>query len=178
VENLQKEKLTTMDVLERILVQTGYLDLYNPEDEEDRNRLENIAELQSVATQFPDLNEFLENVTLIEAEALPKKGLAKDNKEVVTLMTAHAAKGTEFAVVFMVGMEEGLFPHSRSLLDKEEVEEERRLCYVGMTRAKEKLFITFARQRLFFGQRQSNPVSRFIGDIPVELVEFVNREYL
>lgn len=86
-------------------------------------------------------------------------------------MTAHAAKGTEFPIVFMVGLEEGLFPHSRSMMEKDEIEEERRLCYVGMTRAKEKLFISYARRRLYFGKKASNPLSRFITDIPGELIE-------
>jgi DNA helicase-2/ATP-dependent DNA helicase PcrA len=87
-------------------------------------------------------------------------------KDAVNLMTLHAAKGLEFPVVFMVGMEEGLFPHSRSLMDKNELEEERRLCYVGMTRAKEKLFLTYSRKRLFFGQKTTNIVSRFILELP------------
>ena len=90
----------------------------------------------------------------------------KETKNTVNLMTLHAAKGLEFPVVFMIGMEEGLFPHSRSLMDKNELEEERRLCYVGMTRAKQKLFLTYARKRLYFGQRTSNIVSRFIMELP------------
>ena len=86
-------------------------------------------------------------------------------------MTLHAAKGLEFPVVFMIGMEEGLFPHSRALMNKEELEEERRLCYVGMTRAKEKLFLTHARRRLFFGQRAMNTISRFVVDLPEAIIE-------
>ena len=89
-----------------------------------------------------------------------------DAKNAVTLMTLHSAKGLEFPVVFMIGMEEGLFPHSRSLMEKSELEEERRLCYVGITRAKERLFLTYSRRRLIFGQRSSNTPSRFILDIP------------
>jgi len=85
-------------------------------------------------------------------------------------MTLHAAKGLEFKVVFMVGMEEGLFPHSRSLLDSAELEEERRLCYVGITRAMERLYLTYSQRRLYFGQRSSNMVSRFIVEIPEHLV--------
>ena len=85
-------------------------------------------------------------------------------------MTLHAAKGLEFPVVFIIGMEEGLFPHSRSLMDREELEEERRLCYVGMTRAKEKLFLTYARRRLFFGQRATNTVSRFVLELPEHVI--------
>jgi DNA helicase-2/ATP-dependent DNA helicase PcrA len=85
-------------------------------------------------------------------------------------MTLHAAKGLEFPVVFMIGMEEGVFPHARSLMDRAELEEERRLCYVGMTRAQEKLFLTYARRRLFFGQRSSNTTSRFILEIPEHVI--------
>src|SRR5882724_1926657 len=81
-------------------------------------------------------------------------------------MTLHAAKGLEFPHVFMIGMEEGLFPHSRALMDKDELEEERRLAYVGMTRAKQKLYLTYARRRIFFGQRASNTVSRFVLELP------------
>jgi DNA helicase-2/ATP-dependent DNA helicase PcrA len=88
-------------------------------------------------------------------------------------MTLHRAKGLEFRHVFIVGVEEGLFPHSRSLFDAEEMEEERRLCYVGMTRAKENLYLSYARRRLYFGQRLSNIVSRFVSEIPPELLNFL-----
>jgi DNA helicase-2/ATP-dependent DNA helicase PcrA len=114
----------------------------------------------------------LENVSLIQHESLPQKAsLPGLNKGTITLMTVHAAKGTEFKNVFLIGMEEGLFPHSKSLMEKEGLEEERRLCYVGMTRAKEKLYLSFAKKRLYFGQKLRNPVSRFIKDIPEDLIE-------
>ncbi len=176
VEQLrQMQDPSTLDMLDKVLGETGYLDLYHPEVEEDLYRLENIKELRSVASEFPDLVNFLENVSLVEQEYLPaeartaKAGLPE--KDAVTLMTLHAAKGLEFPLVFMVGMEEGLFPHSRSLLDREELEEERRLCYVGITRAKKKIYFTYARRRLYFGQHTSNLISRFIADIPEELLE-------
>jgi len=86
-------------------------------------------------------------------------------------MTLHAAKGLEFPVVFIVGMEEGLFPHSRALLDREELEEERRLCYVGITRAKERLYLTYANRRLFFGTRTANTISRFVADVPQHVLD-------
>jgi len=93
-------------------------------------------------------------------------------------MTLHAAKGLEFPIVFIIGMEEGLFPHSRALMEKSELEEERRLAYVGMTRAKEKLYLTYARKRLFFGQRTSNVVSRFISELPERLLaDFTDKRY-
>ena len=157
----------TIDLLDKTLRATDYLSLYNEEDEEDRSRLENIKELRSVATMFPNPTDFLENVALVEQEYMPdhpQKG--EEKKDAVTLMTLHAAKGLEFSLVFMVGMEEGLFPHSRSLMDKNELEEERRLCYVGITRAKEKLFLTYARRRLYFGQRTQNILSRFLFELP------------
>jgi DNA helicase-2/ATP-dependent DNA helicase PcrA len=118
-----------------------------------------------VATEFPEVNEFLENVALVES------GDKKITGESVTLMTLHSAKGLEFPVVFIVGMEEGIFPHSRSLMDSAQLEEERRLAYVGITRAKQKLYLTYASSRLYFGERTSNPPSRFIMDIPESLLD-------
>ena len=160
------ENIPTLELLDSVLAKTEYLTLYDEKDEEDRNRLENIKELRSVAVEFPNISQFLENVALVEQEYLPDKPLNGEKADAVNLMTLHAAKGLEFPAVFMVGMEEGLFPHSRSAMDRSELEEERRLCYVGMTRAMEKLFLTYSRKRLFFGQRQSNIVSRFILELP------------
>ena len=159
----------TIDILDGILKATGYLELYDEKIVEERMRLENIKEMRSVAISFPDLTDFLENVSLVEQEysSDPQEG---EGKNAITLMTLHAAKGLEFPFVFMIGMEEGLFPHSRSLMDRGELEEERRLCYVGMTRAKEKLFLTHARRRLFFGQRTMNKVSRFVVELPEHLI--------
>ncbi len=174
-------KMTTIELLDQVLKATDYLSLYDEKDEEDRGRLENIKELRSVAIEFPNLTDFLENVSLVEQEYMPDHPKTNGEKrDAVTLMTLHAAKGLEFPFVFMVGMEEGLFPHSRSLMDKSQLEEERRLCYVGMTRAKEKLFLSFARRRLFFGQRTSNIVSRFILELPEETLEknLVHKESL
>ena len=162
----------TIELMDNVLKQTNYLELYDPKDEEDAERLENIKELRSVAIVFPLIGNFLENVALVEQEYMPdhvKDEMGK--KDTVSLMTLHAAKGLEFPVVFMVGMEEGLFPHSRSLMDKHELEEERRLCYVGMTRAKENLYLTYSRKRLFFGQKTMNIVSRFILELPEGTLE-------
>jgi DNA helicase-2/ATP-dependent DNA helicase PcrA len=160
--------MTTLDILDMVLQKTTYLDLFQKESEENLTRLENIKELRSVATEFPNINEFLENVALVEA------GPTKLTKNAVTLMTLHAAKGLEFPIVFIVGMEEGLFPHSRSLMDSSQLEEERRLAYVGITRAKENLYLTYASKRLYFGEKLSNPPSRFIMDIPEDLLENIN----
>ncbi len=170
-ESDNQSELTTLEILDKVLEAAGYLDLYGKKDEKDLTRLENIKELRSVATEFPELTSFLENVALVQEEYLPKNSMKNHQKNAVTLMTTHAAKGTEFPIVFMVGMEEGLFPHSRSMLDKEQLEEERRLCYVGMTRAKKKLHLIHARQRLYFGQRSINPSSRFLADIPEDLIK-------
>lgn len=161
-----EKKEQTIDLLDRILEKTRYLELYDENDPDDRARLENIKELRSVAYSFPDLLEFLENVALVEKEYSE----AGELKNAVTLMTLHAAKGLEFPIVFMIGMEEGIFPHSRSLMDKQELEEERRLCYVGITRAKDQLYLTFAKRRLFFGQRTAGVMSRFLFDLPEEIV--------
>lgn len=155
----------TIDILDEVIQITNYLDLFQKESEENTQRLENIKELRSVATEFPNINEFLENVALVEA------GSNKVTGEAITLMTLHAAKGLEFSIVFIVGMEEGIFPHSRSLMDSSQLEEERRLAYVGITRAKEQLYLTYASSRLYFGERTSNPPSRFIMDIPENLLE-------
>lgn len=157
----------TIDILDNVLRSTGYLELYNSDDEEDLTRLENIKELRSVAMEFPRLTEFLENITLTEREINKRK----NNGSAVTLMTLHAAKGLEFKTVFLVGMEEGLFPHSRTLMEPEQMEEERRLAYVGITRAMDKLYLTYARKRLYFGQLNSNVVSRFMADIPESLLD-------
>ncbi len=159
--------LTTLELLDQTLARTQYLELYDAKVEEEAYRLENIKELRSVATEFPVVSEFLETVALVEQEYEPTTKRARDeNRDAVTLMTLHAAKGLEFPIVSIVGMEEGLFPHSRTLEDREELEEERRLCYVGITRAKEKLYLTYANKRLFFGTRTQNMISRFVADIP------------
>jgi DNA helicase-2/ATP-dependent DNA helicase PcrA len=189
-KSLSKKDLeiqTTLDLMDDLLNEINYLDKYKIQSEENLMRLENIKELRSVATEFPNIYEFLENVALVEASeddkgrikteisinkgaARPQRLAASDGGR-VTLMTLHAAKGLEYPVVFIVGMEEGLFPHSRSLFDFNELEEERRLAYVGMTRAMELLYLTFASRRLYFGKKASNPPSRFLVDIPEYLLE-------
>jgi DNA helicase-2/ATP-dependent DNA helicase PcrA len=164
------EQSTTIELLDSVLESTKYLEIYDEHDEDDRARLENIKELRSVAIAFPDITEFLENVALVEQE-YNSQSKNQDSKNAITLMTLHGAKGLEFEMVFMIGMEEGLFPHSRALMDKSELEEERRLCYVGMTRAKERLFLTHARRRLFFGQKAMNTISRFVIELPEDVIK-------
>lgn len=170
VENLNRDNINTIELLDKVLEATEYLSFYDPKDEEDLQRLENIKELRSVAIEFPSISSFLENVSLVEQEQLPDHPKKDGKANAVTLMTLHAAKGLEFPYVFMIGMEEGIFPHSRSLMEKSELEEERRLCYVGITRAKQRLFMTYAKRRLIFGQRSSNTLSRFILDLPKDTI--------
>jgi len=176
METLEKDKYTTIDLLDKVLEKTEYLSLYDPKDEDDMSRLENVKELRSVALEFPNLSGFLENIALVESEQMPDKSFTNGKQNAVTLMTLHAAKGLEFPNVFMVGMEEGIFPHARALMEKNELEEERRLCYVGITRAKERLFLTYSKRRLIYGQRSSNTLSRFILDIPKDTI-IMNDEY-
>ncbi len=171
------QKLTTLEIMDTILEKTKYLDKFKRETEENLSRLENIKELRSVAREFEDLNEFLENIALIEAEQEKGGKIKKEDREdAVSLMTIHAVKGLEFKYVFIVGLEEGIFPHSRSLDDANQLEEERRLAYVGITRVKEGLFLTFCRRRLFYGDFVENPPSRFLEDIPKDLVNQIESE--
>ncbi len=166
------KKYKVSEILMMIYETTGYLERYDREVSEDVARLENLSELDALAMEYERLEDFLENVALVQAEYYA--GEVGKNKEAITLMTLHAAKGLEFPIVFMVGMEEGLFPHSRSLFDQEELEEERRLCYVGITRAKEKLYLSYAKQRLVYGSYSSNERSRFIDEIDPSLLSGTN----
>lgn len=162
----QTELLTTSELMDQVLEDTGYLKWLDDGSEENLIRIENIKELKSVATQFTDLAEFLENVALIESSDTPNL----NEQNTVTLMTVHASKGLEFPNVFIIGMEEGLFPHSQSHMDLSELEEERRLCYVAITRGMEKVVLTNAQSRLYFGNIQSNIPSRFLSEIPENLI--------
>jgi len=173
LQDIDLENLTSLQILESLVVNSGYLDKFDAKDEEDQKRIENIKELKSVAAAHPQLSAFLENITLVQQEySLQEKNKKKEDRDGVKLMTLHSAKGLEFEVVFMVGFEEGILPHSRCLINESEIEEERRLCYVGITRAKDYLYISYANKRLFFGKSSLNEPSRFLADIPSELVEF------
>lgn len=171
------EKLKVHELIKYILEKSRYLDNLNDGTEESISRMENLEELISLASIFSELEpteglaSFLEHVSLIEQEQIADDQKAGDNY--VTLMTLHSAKGLEFENVFIVGMEEAIFPHSRSFTDVNEMEEERRLCYVGITRAKRNLHLSHAKSRTYYGSPQSNPRSRFIEDIPEKLIEFV-----
>ncbi|MDD4937570.1 MAG: UvrD-helicase domain-containing protein [Candidatus Shapirobacteria bacterium] len=176
LEHLNKiniKDLDSLQILESLIIGSGYLERFNPKDEDDQKRIENIKELKSVATTFPKISDFLENISLVQQEySLQEKNKKKENRDGVRLMTLHGAKGLEFEVVFLVGFEEGILPHSRCLIEESEIEEERRLCYVGITRAKDYLYISYATRRLYFGKSSLNEPSRFLNDIPADLVEF------
>ena len=159
--NSNFENYSTSEIIEEILKETDYLSLYQSESEEDFSRLENINELKTVASNFPNLIDFLDQVALVEAEYFEGEK-KEDGKNKVRLMTLHQAKGLEFDYVFIVGVEEGLLPHSRSFDDFESLEEERRLFYVGITRAKKKLCISFTKKRFIFGRRFYALKSRFL----------------
>ena len=166
-------------VLQAALEQSGYLaELQASHDPQDETRVENLAELESVAVEFERDNEeatlagFLERVSLVaDADDIPD-----DDEGVITLMTLHTAKGLEFPVVFLTGMEDGVFPHIRSLGSESELEEERRLAYVGITRARERLYLTRAVMRSAWGSPAYNPASRFLDEIPPELLDYRREE--
>ncbi len=161
-------------VLEEVLTVSQYMKQFDEEVDEDLSRIENVRELQSVASEFADLPTFLENVALVQSEYYADEK-SKKSKDAVTLMTLHAAKGLEFPIVFIVGMEEGLFPHSRSLTDNEEMEEERRLAYVGITRAKQVLYLSWAKSRVVWGSAGMQTKSRFIDEIDPRLIQTVGQ---
>lgn len=159
---IEWEQHTTEELISQIMVETGYLDLYDKQNEEDLSRLENIRELSSVAYRFTNLVDFLEQVALVQSEYFTGERNG-ERKEGVRLTTLHQAKGLEYENVFIAGLEEGILPHSRSVDDLFQLEEERRLFYVGITRAKKKLFITNVTKRMIFGRRSESVPSRFLG---------------
>ncbi|TYS90394.1 DNA helicase PcrA [Rossellomorea aquimaris] len=176
-----QEYLSVTELVEEILEKSGYIDMLKAEKSiESQSRLENLDEFLSVTKSFEQSNDdkslvaFLTDLALVaDIDKLDEDDQPKDS---VILMTLHAAKGLEFPIVFLMGMEEGVFPHSRSLMEEDEMEEERRLAYVGITRAEEQLYLTNAQMRILFGQTKMNPVSRFIQEIPAELLDDVMAE--
>ena len=168
----KKDEYTITELIKHTLKESGYTKALEEENSiEAENRIENLEEFLTVAVQFEeeeaenDLSSFLEGITL----SSDIDGM-DDEEESVTLMTLHSAKGLEFPVVFLVGMEEGIFPGYKSIGEPKELEEERRLCYVGITRAKNNLYLTCSRQRTMFGSTSCNPVSRFVKEIPEEMM--------
>ncbi|MGP7959827.1 DNA helicase PcrA [Sanguibacter sp. A247] len=180
------------DVLAAVLDRTGYLaELRGSEDPQDATRVENLAELHAVATEFSqldpegDLSDFLERVSLVaDSDQIPSADDAAGDRDgapvveqgMVTLMTLHTAKGLEFPVVFLTGLEDGTFPHLRSLHDDAELAEERRIAYVGITRARERLYLTRSAVRSAWGQAQEFPPSRFLDEIPESLLDWRRKE--
>ena len=169
----KKDKLVISELIKETLKKTGYTKaLENENTIEAENRIENLEEFLTVAIEFEEqyaensLSQFLEGITL--SSDLDN---IEETEDSVTLMTLHSAKGLEFPVVFLVGMEEGIFPGYKSISEPQELEEERRLCYVGITRAKEQLYLTCSKQRTIFGSTSYNQVSRFLKEIPEDLLE-------
>ncbi len=169
----KKDKIKISELIKETLKKTGYTKALEAENTiEAQNRVDNLDEFLTVAIEFEeesaenDLSSFLEGITLSsDIDNL------EEQEESVTLMTLHSAKGLEFPAVFLVGMEEGIFPGYKSTSEPKELEEERRLCYVGITRAKENLYLTCSKQRTIFGSTSYNPVSRFLKEIPPELMD-------
>ncbi len=169
----KKDDIKISDLIKETLKKSGYTQaLENENTIEAENRIENLDEFLTVAIEFEDesadnkLSDFLEGITLSS-----DIDNMEEAEETVTLMTLHSAKGLEFPVVFLVGMEEGIFPGYKSIGEPKELEEERRLCYVGITRAKEHLFLTCSKQRTIFGSTSCNQVSRFLREIPSDLLD-------
>ncbi|WP_157407836.1 DNA helicase PcrA [Actinomadura atramentaria] len=185
---------TPGEIVEAVLTRSGYLEeLQNSKDPQDETRIENLRELESVAREYEErldgesaagrLVDFLEQVALVaDADSIPGGAKnapvppgeqpAETDQGVVTLMTLHTAKGLEFPVVFLTGMEDGVFPHLRAMSNPKELEEERRLAYVGITRARQRLYVSRATMRSSWGAPQVNPPSRFLGEIPAGLVDW------
>ncbi|MBM7704250.1 DNA helicase PcrA [Metabacillus iocasae] len=176
-----QDYLSVTELVEQVLERTGYREALKAEKTiEAQSRLENIDEFLSVTQEFEKSSEdkslvaFLTDLALVAD--IDKLEEDEEEAEQVVLMTLHSAKGLEFPVVFLIGMEESVFPHSRSLFEEEEMEEERRLAYVGITRAEEELYLINAQMRTLFGKTNINPKSRFIGEIPSELVQSLNEK--
>ena len=173
IEELKSLELSVSEIITKVLKMSGYTDaLKNENTIEAESRIQNIEELITVANEFEkeaadkSLVEFLNSISLSsDTDNL------EETDDMVTLMTLHSAKGLEYPVIFLVGMEEGIFPGYQSMMDETELEEERRLFYVGITRAKQYLYLTFAKKRTIFGSTSYNPPSRFIKEIPKDLLD-------
>ena len=167
-----RQELNLLELLDLLLERSGYAAYVQDGTEEGQIRWENILELRTVARDYADLPVETALTTFLEEVALVSDVDNLDEQvDAPTLLTLHAAKGLEFPVVFIVGMEEGLFPHSRSMDDPEQMEEERRLCYVGVTRAKERLYLLHTFRRTLYGESEVREPSRFLRDVPHHLVK-------
>lgn len=165
---------TPQELLQLILSQTEYLTRFSEDIEEERQRIENVNELVAMASQFTSLTQFLENIALLQDNFFvdSDQPVGGSSTGAVQMMSLHSAKGLEFGVVFLVGMEDGLLPHSHSLFEADGIEEERRLCYVGITRAKKQLYFSYTRSRYQYGARTSSIPSRFLQDVPAHLMKY------
>lgn len=179
----QQAFLSATDMVEQVLAKTGYEEMLEKDQTiESESRLENLEEFKTVTKNFEDTSEddqsltvFLTDLALIaDIDAVDEED--PEHEEKITLMTLHAAKGLEYPVVFLIGMEENVFPHSRSMFDDAEMEEERRLAYVGITRAEQELYLTHAKIRTLYGRTNMNPLSRFITEIPSELLNGMEKK--
>ena len=170
IEDLKnnKDKMNVSDFLKYLIKKIKYIDYLSLDGDVGMSRIENVEEFVGVSSKYTSLEEFLFDISLVQKEEID----TDLSGEYVTLMSLHSAKGLEFKNIFIAGMEENIFPHSRSFESMEELEEERRLCYVGMTRAKENLFLTFAQKRSLYGYPQNNPPSRFLSDISEDCIDF------
>ncbi len=162
---------TPSEILEQVLNLTQYQEKFKPEIREELSRLENIEELGRVALNFQSLSDMLENIALIQDDYMQQGNKGKHQNDGVQLMSLHTAKGLEFEIVFLVGVEDGLLPHAMSLFDPQKIEEERRLCYVGITRAKKKLYLSYTQQRYLYGRVSHSLPSRFLFDIDETLLD-------
>ncbi len=166
------ESLSLTELVDDILDKSGLKNELNPNVLEDELRLENLMEFRSITASFEEqtgsvnLQDFLEEISLVSDVSEHK-----EDDDVITLMTLHSAKGLEFDIVFIIGMEEGIFPHQNSFLEPDQIEEERRLCYVGITRARKRLYLLNARKRMLYGHENMNQPSRFLKEIGDELLE-------
>lgn len=175
--NETKDRIKLTDLIRKVFKESGYEKTLLDGTIESETRWENVQELLSVAKKYDNIKETALSLFLEEVALATDTDNIDQDKDTVHLMTLHSAKGLEFPFVFIVGLEEGILPHSRSTFSQLEMEEERRLMYVGITRAKEKVYLLFTRQRNIFGSTQLNPPSRFLDDIPTHLVDVVSSKY-
>lgn len=174
---MAKDKMKVSDLIDEILEVTGYVkELEKDTSKDNHDRIENLKEFKSAAVEFEEISEDKSLSSFLERIALISDQDEINSSDAVTLMTLHTAKGLEFNVVFIAGMEEGIFPHFSAKEDDDELEEERRLCYVGITRAKKMLYLTCAQSRLLYGRQMYNDISSFIEEIPEDLIDEIKNK--
>ncbi|MHB8362570.1 MAG: ATP-dependent helicase, partial [Patescibacteria group bacterium] len=162
----EDSNVTLSEFIKYVVKKIDYEKYVLPEGDVGISRMENIYEFIGMALKYETITDLLFDISLVQKEEI------EESSNVVTMMSIHQAKGLEFKNVFIIGMEENIFPHQRSFIDLEQMEEERRLCYVAMTRAKERLFLSFAQRRMLYGRYQDNPPSRFLSDIDPDHIDY------